>query len=191
MNISGSMIVRNFLHKNTDWTSEKCISEMNITREELESYQVMGTFFGLALNNPKALDLHHEWVTWCRVEGVIKGSRESHRHDQTVLSILAKRFDIELLEPESYMKIGRKHSDYEEAKNMGIPFLSHRNWIYVGDRNTMDMTRLKSFSLYIRVLPRHAHRWKLHLIYWLRWTKLGSFYVLVRSKFKGTSESVT
>jgi lipopolysaccharide biosynthesis glycosyltransferase len=181
---SGSFLIRNFEHKNLDWTSNACISEMNVTESELASHQLMGTFFGFALDNSKSLEAHNEWVHWCRNEKAVKGTHDTHRHDQTILSVIAARLKLDLLDPANYMGIGRGLTDYRRAVSLEIPFLSHRNWIYLSNKSEDGISKSRFFLVFVRSLPRHIFRWKLQIFYWARRTPAGDAYVSIRESIK-------
>ena len=181
---SGHFLIRNYQHMNREWTSASCVSEMQASKHELDSHQVMGTFFGFALRNDRSAELYDSWTKWCRNVNAIKGDRQNHRHDQTILSILASRAKVELLDPEQFMNIGRTHYDYINARKLEITFLSHRNWIYLREDFVDIHSDRKAWILFCRSFDRHIFRWKLHLVYWARWTSAGSFYVSTRKKVK-------
>jgi hypothetical protein len=182
--ISGHFLLQNYQHTNLEWTSAACATAMTVSENELSSPQVMGTFFGFSLGKTSGAELYSSWVKWCRNVNAVKGDRLTHRHDQTVLSILAARAKAKLSDHCKFMDIGRSNSDYRQAISAKITFLSHRNWIYIRENTFDNHSRLKDFTLFFRLLPRHFFRWKLHLVYWARWTPLGSLYVSMRQHVK-------
>ena len=125
----GVFLIRNYQHKNENWTSEDCKKIMGVNSFELNSSQVMGNFFALSLINQDGHNLFNEWITWSSNPLAIKGDRSNHRHDQTILSIMAARHHSKLTEPQGHTRIGRFGKDYRLSLSNGEFFLSHRRWI--------------------------------------------------------------
>jgi len=125
----GSFLVRNYEHINRTWTSDDCKVVMVTSAREMNSPQIMGNFFGFSLENTLGEKLFKDWVDWSQCPKAIKGDRRFHRHDQTILSILAARFDTKVTDHQGVATIGRFKKDYNSAIAERLFFVSHRRWI--------------------------------------------------------------
>lgn len=80
------------VHKNRDWTSEECVKQMNATEEELDANQLSSGVLGYRVkaNYQCLIDvaLNYSFYRDC-----IYSPLPNHRHDQSIYSILAKRYN--------------------------------------------------------------------------------------------------
>lgn len=178
----GYFVVRNYDHQNRDWTSEECSTIMKVTTSELNSPQVMANFFGISIDSNDGMRLFESWARWCREELAVKGSRINHRHDQTLLSILAARMELSLVDPETCTVIGRSKRDYTDATFYQITFVSHRNWIYLPLSRLGSLSKHQRASFQLRSALRHGRRWKLYFVRRARWSLLGNSVALIRKR---------
>jgi len=125
----GSFLVRNYEHINRTWTSDECKVLMATSADEMNSPQIMGNFFSFSLENISGKKLFKDWVEWSQYPKAIKGDRRFHRHDQTILSILAARFGTKITDHQGVATIGRFKKDYNGAIAERLFFVSHRRWL--------------------------------------------------------------
>jgi hypothetical protein len=99
-----------FVEKN--WTKKQVVTALMLTDDELETNQLQATFFILK-NCNESRELVRKWLELCRRDnyamvddsGLTLGQRSSfreHRHDQSLLSILVKRGDFDVIEWEDF-----------------------------------------------------------------------------------------
>jgi hypothetical protein len=190
IDIEGALLVKNENHLNLDWTSSFCANEMNVSRRELDSPQIMGNFFGMSLIHPSGKKLMSDWVTWCRIENVVKGDRKSHRHDQTVLSILAARNELTLLNDSTFTGIGRFGKDFRQLANKGLVYIAHRRWLYLFPIELLKGKYRHLFLYTIRSIPEILRILRLRTIYRGRQTYAGEVYVMLRRYARSPGKSL-
>ncbi len=117
----GEFVTENYGHANRDWTSEACRRVMACTPGDLDAPQVQGGFVGF--RRDPGPGLLRDWVTWSAERDAFTGSHEDHRHDQTVLSILAHRAHTHLFPAGAFDRYQGTLADAEAA---GVPFYVHR-----------------------------------------------------------------
>lgn len=184
IDIEGALLVKNENHLNLDWTSSSCANGMNVSPRELEAPQVMGNFFGISLTHPRGKKLMSEWVKWCRIENVIKGDRKSHRHDQTVLSILATRNELALVNHSTFTGIGRFGKDFREFTDKGVIYIAHRRWLYLIPTELLQGKYRHLFLYMFKSIPEIFRILRLRTIYRGRQTYAGEVYVMLRRNAK-------
>jgi hypothetical protein len=95
------------------WCADSALEPLGITREEaFQIPQVIGTAFGLNFDHEPVQKLFEEFMrlaeertsfqgAWSNDHGEASSDQRvlGHRHDQTVLSVLARRFQMELTTP--------------------------------------------------------------------------------------------
>ena len=104
-----------------DWTSDECLAHYGMLRGEARTVPMLCSgVFGYSLDHPLGRRLHEEFVTapastirgaWHNRNSVVSRDRrvQGHRHDQSVLSILAHRLGLELsLTPEVVAPAGQE-----------------------------------------------------------------------------------
>ena len=117
----GVFVTENYGHANRDWTSEACRQAMACTPDDLDAPQVQAGFLGFRLGPDQ--QLLADWVTWSTERDAFVGSYLDHRHDQTVLSVLAHRAHTPLFPAGAY---DRWQGTLAEAEAAGVPFYVHR-----------------------------------------------------------------
>lgn len=117
----GAFLVDSPQYRNDDWTSEECATVMGATEEELQAPQIAANIIGFHLGGrwQSAFD---EWLAYSTQPSAFVGDRRHHRHDQSVLSILATRHGIPVSEQARFSW----RRDPEGARNAGVLFLAHR-----------------------------------------------------------------
>lgn len=112
-----SKIIENpiYLMKNAgwntgQWTDDKCLNTFGITREQAFNIStVVSGFIAFDFRQKQSLDFFSEFYSHCNNPEVINGNRSigcpdygknkhyGHRHDQSVLSLMANKYNINLL----------------------------------------------------------------------------------------------
>lgn len=105
-----------FLPKNAgwtvgQWTHDRCLNEFNISRETAYNIPtVVSGFIAFDFRNKQSLVFFDKFYNLCRIPEIINGDRGSkspaagkkdvfgHRHDQSVLSLMAYTMKIPLIE---------------------------------------------------------------------------------------------
>lgn len=90
--------IRNYAHKNVEWISEKCKEVMKVSPEELDAPQIQANMLFFS-KNQIGMGIVEEWCAYSSKPGAILGDVKSHRHDQTILSILISRHNIKIVDP--------------------------------------------------------------------------------------------
>jgi hypothetical protein len=178
---NGIFLVCNYQHGNLSWTTEECKIAMGVSEFELSSPQIMGNFFGVSLDHDSGKKIFEEWVKFSKDPKAIKGDRQTHRHDQTILSILSARLGVNVLNHEGITTIGRFKEDYNRAIINQDFFVSHRRWI-----NLIPLTLLKGKRRYILYLAPLLVVDTLRRFFWrakwkLRWSLLFRKFYGIRS----------
>ena len=74
------------------WTYPSVLSDLNVSQNIAKKPNLNGAIIGFNIKNKSSFDLLNEWSESCLVKEYISpkdSSRENHRHDQSLLSILA------------------------------------------------------------------------------------------------------
>jgi hypothetical protein len=116
----GLLLLDNPPHTNDRWTSPECAEAMAATVSELAAPQVAANVVGLRLGGPWQ-HVFDDWLRFSTDRAAFVGPRSRHRHDQTVLSILASRYAVPVL---SQSKFTRRTT--KEALDAGVCFAAHR-----------------------------------------------------------------
>ena len=98
---SGICLVKDRNQINRHWCSDALVKAMGLTSEELEENQLMAGILGFKAGSPTAKKLFDEALQWGSRKEVLFGPYSSgfgsdghpigHRHDQSILSVLASR----------------------------------------------------------------------------------------------------
>jgi hypothetical protein len=117
----GVLLLGNEHEHNDRWTSDECAAVMQATDEELRAPQLDASIIGyhVAGEWQKPFD---EWLAFSTRRSAFVGARGHHRHDQTVLSILAARHGMPISEQRTFSS----RDDRETARRAGALFLAHR-----------------------------------------------------------------
>jgi hypothetical protein len=113
---------------NSEYTSDSCVKIMDATNIELSSNQIHCNVLGFA-NTASSIALLNQWCDWMAIPDVAYSDDLNHRHDQSVLSILAARNKLKLANAQLFIEEG---IDFNFAINNGKLFLAHRrkfSWI--------------------------------------------------------------
>jgi hypothetical protein len=120
--INGVGAIRNHTHKNLEWTSEKCKEILQVTQKELDAPQIQANILFFS-KNEIGYRIVEEWCEFSSNPDAILGDSASHRHDQTILSILLSKHNIKIIDElifefEIFSKI--------DATSLDYTFLVHR-----------------------------------------------------------------
>ena len=89
------------------WTHEGSIDLLEVDDSTLKKRNLTGGIVGVNKNFPKVISLINKWEEYCRIENYIapKGSsRENHRQDQSLLSIL--KYQKKVISPKMKKNFG-------------------------------------------------------------------------------------
>ena len=87
------------------WCVEPALRSLGITREEAEGMSdIVGGFFGLDKRNPQAVEFLARMIARSKDGVSFHGPRSSHRHDQTVMSVVRIKMGLGWRDsPESWL----------------------------------------------------------------------------------------
>ena len=115
-----------------DWTKMNLVHKLDCQKEEiLNSGQINATVF-LLKKTPKVCKLISEWLEICSLEWTIDDSTseipndigfKDHRHDQSVFSLLRKKYNFFTIEDETYPS---KTHDWSDPSVKHVPVLATR-----------------------------------------------------------------
>jgi len=91
----GVMCFHNLGHETMDYISEECCSLMTIEEWEYDAPQIWGGCIGFDFYKQKAIEFFSEVIDYSK-KGCFNNSVNypNHRHDQSVMSILAYRYGV-------------------------------------------------------------------------------------------------
>lgn len=75
------------------WTHTTCIEGMGMKPEQIHYGMRNAAIIGFVLNDPVVKQFIDEWVMYCLKESLIVGSRDNHRHDQSILTCLFYKYN--------------------------------------------------------------------------------------------------
>jgi hypothetical protein len=75
------------------WTHNTCLQEMNVPKEHYQLRIRNAAIIGFVANDPIVHQFVNEWKENCLQHKLIAGSRENHRHDQSILSCLFYKYN--------------------------------------------------------------------------------------------------
>lgn len=78
-------------HLTKTYTHSDCVRIMSATEDELDDVILSSGIIGFK-NNGKYTKLFQDAYNYSLIDGCVNGDQENHRHDQSVLSILATRY---------------------------------------------------------------------------------------------------
>lgn len=81
------------IHKNISYTHSDCRKIMEASDSELNDNQIWAGLVGYNINHQYA-NIIKEAYEYSMIPGCLDGNQENHRHDQSILSILASRYNI-------------------------------------------------------------------------------------------------
>ena len=153
---NGLCFVRDRNQINRFWCSETMCSEMTVTEEEKDANQIQAACIGFKGGSVKAMTLFEEAYRWGSKKSCLFGQKWSsegikgHRHDQSILSILAGRYQIPQLE-------GLRFStgvSIRKAYQRSVPMYHHR-----GRPVNHEEVWPKIDDIWTISLDRRADRW--------------------------------
>ena len=123
-----------------DFMTNKAQELLAVTKEELESMEIITTVVGFS-RDERVKNLILDWVKLSSNPDAILGDWNEYRHDQTLMSILARRQNFATC-PTS--KFGLENFyDLKSAYKKGATFIFHRrNWTYVDLNSLIDIWHL-------------------------------------------------
>jgi len=74
------------------WCHTTCLDGMNVTEEERKYPIRNAAIIGFIASDPAVKQLVEDWKMYSLKEELISGSRDNHRHDQSILSCLFYRY---------------------------------------------------------------------------------------------------
>jgi hypothetical protein len=114
------------VHINKTYTHSKCIKIMGATESELSDNHLSSGVIGFK-SNGKYQKLIDESSYYSLIEGCCDGDYENHRHDQSVLSILASRYDCQKQDIDTYGYWTDFKRNLITATERGAVIFVHRN----------------------------------------------------------------
>lgn len=116
----GVFLLDNPANRNDRWTSRECATAVDASEKELRAPQIDASVVGLHVGGPWQ-PVFDQWLAYSTQRAAFVGDREHHRHDQTVLSILAARHGMPVAERARFSR-----GYYERSIASGVLFLRHR-----------------------------------------------------------------
>jgi hypothetical protein len=89
------------VHINRNYTKKTCIDIMNASESELNDNQLWSGMIGYKVGG-KYEKLFDEAYEFSKIDGCVVGDEENHRHDQSVYSILASRYNLKKYDIDIY-----------------------------------------------------------------------------------------
>jgi lipopolysaccharide biosynthesis glycosyltransferase len=120
-------------HRNSRWTHEKCREIMKASDSELNDFQLSAGILGYKKNG-KYQSFINDAYEFSKIKECISGSSENHRHDQSIYSILASRYDCPRQHIDKYGYYTDMRRDIHTARDAGAVIFVHRNghWDFNG-----------------------------------------------------------
>jgi hypothetical protein len=116
-------------HLNKSFTHKKCIQIMNATESELNDKHLSSGLFGFKSKGKYQKLIDDSWE-FSQVPGCIDGYEENHRHDQSVLSILASRYSVKKQDIDLYGYWTDMGRTYQKALEIGSIIFAGRRAFY-------------------------------------------------------------
>jgi len=113
------------VHKTGAYTHRKCVEIMSATNEELDDAMLSAGIVGIKTNG-KYRQIIKDAFNYSMIPGCVDGSQENHRHDQSVLSILATRYRCPKQNIEIYGYWTDSNRTYQTAIEAGAVIFVHR-----------------------------------------------------------------
>ena len=111
-------------HKNKDYTHSDCIRIMCATEKEINDFQLWAGVVGY--NKTRYFNFINEAFKYAMIPGCLDGNQENHRHDQSILSILASRYEIDRHNIDIYGYWTDINRNLNKAINIGSIIFAHR-----------------------------------------------------------------
>jgi hypothetical protein len=113
------------VHINKNFTHKKCSEIMSASEKELNDQHLSSGIFGFKTNGKYIKLIKDSWK-YSQIEGVIDGFDDNHRHDQSVLSILASRYNCPTQDIDIYGYWTDSIRDLNGALSIGSVIFVHR-----------------------------------------------------------------
>ena len=113
------------IHLNKNYTHSLCREIMSASESELNDKQLWSGLVGFK-SNGKFINIIDEGMDYSLVEGCIDGYVENHRHDQSVLSILASRYNCPTHDIDKYGYWTDVNRNLEKALEINSVIFAHR-----------------------------------------------------------------
>ena len=133
INKSGYLLLRNNRYLNRDFTSSECVRILEANHDELIAPQIHGNILGFS-NSIESKNLINDWCDYMSNSRVAISDELNHRHDQSVISILAARTKKEITDARNLLL---ESEDYQKAIKNDLYFLAHRRRFYWIDYNSI------------------------------------------------------
>jgi hypothetical protein len=113
------------IHLNKTYTHDECVNIMNATEDELMSNQLWSGLVGFKSEGKyqELIDLSSDFSL---VENCCNGNHQNHRHDQSILSILAYRYSCPQQDIDKYGYWTDAGRNLETARQYGSIVFAHR-----------------------------------------------------------------
>lgn len=120
----GIFCVEDHYQYNVTWTNSNCIEKMSVTSAELKQHQICSGIFGYKVGSiyNSLIERAYEYG----MQGCTEGSRDNHRHDQTVLSILTYRYNVKGNHIDTFGYFTNAVRNLQTAKDCNAVIFVHR-----------------------------------------------------------------
>jgi len=138
-------------HINRNWTHKRCMEIMNASDYEINDLQLWAGIIGYKANG-KYQQLINDAFNYSKIKECIVGDRKSHRHDQSIYSILASRYKC----PRQDILLFGEWQSLEKARLQNSVIYVHRR-AYYNDKYLINKFGKKislSFSLKLFLLVK-------------------------------------
>lgn len=112
-------------HLNSNFTHKNCVEIMDATKKEMSEFMICSGMFGFK-SDGKFKQLITEGWYYTQVPGCIDGFENNHRHDQSILSILASRYNCSRQDIDMYGYWTDNTRNLNTAKEYGSVIFVHR-----------------------------------------------------------------
>lgn len=112
-------------HLNKNYTHSDCIRHMSASESELNDTQIWAGLVGYNING-HYMSFIDEAYRYAMIPGCLDGNQENHRHDQSILSILASRYNIYKNNIDIYGYWTDTNRTLQQALEIGSVVFAHR-----------------------------------------------------------------
>ena len=113
------------IHLNKNYTHKRCVEVMNATEEELMDNQLWSGLVGFKSDGKYSRIITEGW-NYSQIEGCVDGFEDNHRHDQSILSILASRYNCPRQDIDIYGYWTDVNRKLENALQINSVIFAHR-----------------------------------------------------------------
>ena len=113
------------IHLNKNFTHKRCVEVMNATEEELMDNQLWSGLVGFKSDGKYSRIITEGW-NYSQIEGCVDGFEDNHRHDQSILSILASRYNCPRQDIDIYGYWTDVNRKLENALQINSVIFAHR-----------------------------------------------------------------